>query len=351
MWNKTVLTVLLQWDYGQPSRGISLEKGYFFSTLQQLVERVEPLWYDEFLSDTDSLQELVIRRARELRPDLIIFIPYSEQFTCATLDSLKRDYRTFAWFSDDQWRFENYTSRYAPHYTYVSTTEPWCVDKYRNIGIEPILTQWAARPFSEAIGPLGEDENYEYDVSFVGSCNKYRKWFIRELLRQGIIVECFGAGWPNGRVSNQQMEQIFRKSRINLNISNSVSHDIRFIFNHPLNLLHYLRSPKRVESTKARNFEIPLAGGFQLTNYVPCLERYLTIGEEVALYSTPEECAGQIRYYLSESSERCRIASRGHERVMNEHTYRHRLEHILNVIWGAPNDSSPGKSPHARNRS
>ena len=117
----------------------------------------------------------------------------------------------------------------------------------------------------------------------------------------GIPVACFGAGWTNGRVDNESMELIFRASRINLNISNSVSHDLRFVLSGPRNFLHYLRSPKRVEQMKARNFEIPLAGGFQLTNYVPCLERYLTIGNEVTIYSTPEECAGQIRYFLAES--------------------------------------------------
>lgn len=334
LWDKKILAVFMEWDYGNRNRGDSIEKSCFLPSLRELASKVDVFWIDEYLGKIDELQERVIAAAKQVNPDLLFFIPYTDQFTPETLDSLKRDYSTFAWFSDDQWRFEGFTSRYAPHFTHVSTTEPWCVDKYRRIGIEPILTQWGARPFSEEIGPLGDSEEYLYDVSFVGSCNKYRKWFIRQLLRMGIPVECFGAGWPNGRVSNQQMEQIFRKSRINLNISNSVSHDIRFIFNHPLNLLHYLRSPKRVESTKARNFEIPLAGGFQLSNYVPCLERYLAVGDEIALYSTPEECAGQVRYFLAESGERCRIATRGHQRVMNEHTYRHRLEEILKEIWG-----------------
>lgn len=333
-WHKKVLAVLLQWDYGIAARGVSIEKACFYATLQQLVDVVEPLWYDDYLQNPDQLQELVVSRARELQPDLIFFVPYTDQFTTATLDALKRDHPTYAWFGDDQWRFDSYTSRYAPHFTRVSTTDPWSVVKYRQLGIEPILTQWAGQPFAAARGALMDEDGFAYDVSFLGAKTKFREWFVRRLADAGISVACFGAGWPNGRVGNDEMERIFRSSKINLNISNSVSHDIRFVFSGPRNLLHYLRSPKRVEQMKARNFEIPLAGGFQLTNYVPCLERYLAVGDEVAVYTTPEECAGQVRCYLAEGVLRRRIAARGHQRALAEHTYRNRLETILEQVWG-----------------
>lgn len=333
MWNKTVLAVLLQWDYGQPSRGVSIEKSCFFPALQQLVERVEPLWYDDYLTNTGPLQELVIRRARELQPDLMFFIPYSDQLNVETLDALKKISQTYCWFGDDQWRFDTFSARYAPHFTCVSTTDIWSVPKYRKLGIEPILTQWAGQPFSEERGVLPDTEEFAHDVSFVGARTKYRAWFVQRLAERGIHVACFGAGWPNGRVDNVAMERIFRTSRINLNISNSVSHDVRFVLSAPRNLLHYLRSPKRVEQMKARNFEIPLAGGFQLTNYVPGLERYLRIGEEVAIYSTPDDCFGQIQYYLDADREREMIARSGNSRTEHEHTYEHRLVRILSRIW------------------
>lgn len=340
MWNKSVLAVMLQWDYGQQSRGISIEKSSFYSTLRQLSARVEPLWYDEYLGNIAPLQELVVARARKMQPDLIFFIPYTEQFNLETLDTLKKISPTYCWFGDDQWRFDTFTARHAPHFTHVSTTDPWSVAKYRRLGIEPILTQWAGQPFSDERGALADERAFAYDVSFVGARTKFRAWFVQRLTGLGVPVACFGAGWPNGRVDNVAMERIFRTSRINLNISNSVSHDVRFVLSSPGNLLHYVRSPKRLEQMKARNFEIPLAGGFQLTNYVPCLERYLAIGDETALYATPEECAGQIGYYLAESDERRQIAARGHARVLNEHTYRHRLEKILEVIWGEADNPS-----------
>jgi spore maturation protein CgeB len=335
-WRKKVLAVLLQWDYGVVTRGDSIEKTSFCTSLENLVDEVVTFWYDDYLQNLPLLQELLVARARNLKPDLIFFVPFGDQISVQTLEVLKTDYETFSWFGDDQWRFDNYTSCYAPHFSHVSTTDPWSVPKYRSLGIEPLLTQWAGQPFVDDRGVFSDEKSYKENVSFLGAATKYRKWFVQRLSDLGISVTCYGHGWPNGRITNDEMENIFRTSRVNLNISNSVSNDIRFVLSSPKNLLHYLRSPKRVEQMKARNFEIPLAGGFQLTNYVPCLERYLKVGEEVAVYSTPEECAGQIRYYLAQTEERIAIAEAGHSRTLAEHTYQHRLNAILSAIWGAP---------------
>ncbi len=135
-------------------------------------------------------------------------------------------------------------------------------------------------------------------------------------------------------MSVERMNEIFNATRINLNLSNSVSRDIRFVLGGPRNFLRCLLSPKTAEQIKARNFEIPLAGGFQLSAYAPGLERYLKIGEETAVFTSPEDCARQINYYLADEPERAKIMRAGHERAGREHTYLHRLERILEKIWG-----------------
>lgn len=332
-YDKTVLAIFLEWDYGVKSRGESLEKASFLPALSALVRSVEVLWIDQLLHDPKKLREALLEAAQRIRPDLIVCIPLREEISPQTFAELRQNFTVYAWFGDDQWRFDEYTSRFAPCFTHVSTTDPWSVARYRRLGIEPILTQWAAQPFSSHVGPLQPGEEYRYDVSFVGGANRYRRWFIEQLKRRGIVVECFGAGWPNGRVSYQQIEQIFRKSRINLNISNSVNNDIRFIFGSPYNFLSYVRSEKRVEQMKARNFEINVAGGFQLTNYVAGLERYFHIGQQVAIYTTPEDCCKQIEYYLDDAAGREAIATDGYRYAVANHTYMNRFDTILKKIW------------------
>ena len=323
----------MQWDYCDRSRGPSAEKPCFYDNLSRLAAQVEPFWYDEYITDLPRLRRLLIEKAAAFNPDLIFFIPYTGQFDAGTLDRLKAGWRTCAWFGDDTWRFESYSAKMAPHFTHALTTDIFSVDKYRALGIEPIVTQWAAQPYSQPQGPLKEGEQYSFEVSFVGARNEVRGWFVDQLARAGIKVECFGAGWPAGKVSFEKMDEIFRKSKINLNLSNSVSRDIRFVFGGPRNLARYLISKKSSEQIKARNFEIPLAGGFQLTSYAAGIEKYFRIGEEAAVFTSPEECAGQIRYFLGNDAERRRVAAAGYERAVNEHTCLHRLRKILEAIW------------------
>lgn len=332
-WNKKILAVLMQWDYGDRSRGSSNDKAWFYDNFARLASEAEPFWYDNYLNDLPGLRKALIEKAENCNPDLIFFLPYTGQFDAKTLDFLRSKWPTCAWFGDDTWRFESYSSKLAPHFTHVCTTDMFSIGKYRKLGIDPIVTQWAAQPFPGLSGPLAEGEKYSYEVSFVGARNEVRAWFIGQLGKAGMEVECFGAGWPNGRVSFEQMGAIFRTSKINLNLSNSVSRDIRFILGGPRNFLRYLLSPKNAEQIKGRNFEIPLAGGFQLTNYVVGLERYLKIGEEIAVFSSPEECVRQIDYYLSDEPERARLMSAGSERAWKEHTYLRRLELVLEKIW------------------
>lgn len=324
----------MQWDYGQQSRGSSGEKLWFYEPLCSLAEKVDCFWYDQYLlqGNYSQLQIDLCNYAKSCQPDLIIFVPYKDQFSFETLDYLKTNYKTYAWFGDDQWRFDLYTKFYAPHFTYVSTTDLWSVYKYEKLGIQPIVSQWAARTYGSEVGPLSRNETYDYEISFVGGYSTYREWFISQLKQQGFSVECFGAGWTTDRVTFQDMEFIFRKSKINLNISNSANNDIRFVLSDNSIFEEWKQAPKKAEQIKARNFEIPLAGGFQLSNYVLGLERFWEIGTEIAVYTTPEECIQQIRYFLDNETERHNITLKSHKRALNEHTYSNRLDAILGAI-------------------
>jgi len=276
-----------QWDYGRPERGVSVDKSCFGAALSELVSNVETIWYDEYLGNLADLQSIIRKRAEEISPDLIFFIPqHKHEFEVETLKYLKERFPTMVWFGD-----------------------------------------------GEPVPPIEIRDELKHDVTFIGGANEVRRWFIRMLEKEGVRVECFGAGWGNGRVSYEEMYEIFRQSRINLNLSNSVSSDISYVFGGIRNFARWLKSAKRTEQIKARNFEISLAGGFQLTNYVPHLERYWDIGKEVAVYTSVYDCAKQIAYHLKHEVDRLEIAKRGYRRAVEEHTFKNRLNDIFHQIW------------------
>jgi len=297
-WDKKVLSVLMQWNYCDRRRGPAADKAVWHDNIAKLVSGAEVFYFDEYAGDLPLLRRKVLEKAEAFNPDLIFWMSFTDQFDAATLDEMKKRWATAVWFGDDTWRFDDYSSRLAPHITYPLTTDPFCVEKYRKLGVEPLLTQWAGHRFGPDRPPLPPGGDFKYQVSFVGSRDYSRDWFVWELGRRGIKVECFGGGWPNGRLSDEEMERVFNASRVNLNLSNSVPRDVRCVLRNPKNAL-----------------------------------RYLEIGRETALYTAPEDCAEHVRYYLANEQERYEVALAGYRRASREHTYLARLEGIFSRIW------------------
>jgi spore maturation protein CgeB len=317
------------YDYGKPERGLNnIGQLGFKKSIEDLGHEVIPFYYDEFLKKTDELQTEILKKADEVKPDLIFFILFQDQFYIETLKKLKDKYTTFNWFGDDSWRFDNFTSRYANHFTFCSTSDKFSIPKYHKIGQKNVMMgQWAVikTPSPENV----EEIDYEFDVSFIGGFNYARGWFLKMLESRGIKVQAFGNGWPNGAVSLERMNEIFLKSKINLNLSNSKCFDIRYVLSHPMRLAHTLKTKKNATQMKARHFEINYNGGFQLADFAAGLDDYLDIGKEVVCYKDVDEASTLIKYYLNNDEEREKIKLKGFERSVREHTYQARLKAIL----------------------
>jgi spore maturation protein CgeB len=327
-----IVYIDLKYDYGIKSRGLSPigEKG-FSQVFEKMGHSVACFYYDEYLQKLDLLQTELLKFVEQESPDVVYFSLYTNQFYPETLLKLKSKYKTIAWFGDDQFRFENFTCKYAPLFTYCVTTDPFAVPKYKKIGVQNvILSQWAALNID--VPAQRQEPKYNYDITFVGGAHSVRHWFIDEFSKAGLKVEPFGHRWPNGAVSLDKMIDIFQTSKINLNLSNSVNFDLRYLTHGWMNLPRALKSAKNVSQIKARNFEIPYYGGFQLTGYVPWLENYFVIGKEVACFTDVDEAILLAKFYLENDQIREDIKNASIERSRNMHTYLHRHEAVFSQI-------------------
>jgi Glycosyl transferases group 1 len=88
--------------------------------------------------------------------------------------------------------------------------------------------------------------------------------------------------------------------------------------------------------------------GFHLIRYVPGTEDLFEDGEHLAWFKGREDCLEKIDYYLGHPGERARIAQSGHDRVLAEHRYHHRVGDILEILAGEQDLSCP--DPLARDR-
>jgi hypothetical protein len=64
-----------------------------------------------------------------------------------------------------------------------------------------------------------------------------------------------------------------------------------------------------------RYLEVPVAGSLLIAPIVPSIERFFKPGEHFVSYSTPEDAAYKIAYYLEHHNEREIIANRGHSKA------------------------------------
>lgn len=81
-----------------------------------------------------------------------------------------------------------------------------------------------------------------------------------------------------------------------------------------------------------RPFEVMATSSFLLCNSVPMLHDLFEDGKHLVTFSSFDEAVDKARYYLNHEDEREKIAQAGHEEVMAKHTYRHRVEKILETI-------------------
>ena len=104
-----------------------------------------------------------------------------------------------------------------------------------------------------------------------------------------------------------EMPLVFKYSKINLNIT--------------------LRSIRN--GIPLRAMDIMGAGGFLLTNYQNDLSECFTIGEDLDIYTSPDDLLSKCEYYLSHEKERIEIAENGYQKVLNHYTYEKQLQKML----------------------
>ncbi|MBI1194468.1 MAG: glycosyltransferase [Gammaproteobacteria bacterium] len=324
-----ILCVFGEHNYGNPERGKSYEYSNFLPALRALGHEVVHFesWNKSEYSDFLALNQTLLQRVGEEAPDVILFVIFSYEIWVDTLCAIRRisQARLVNWSTDDSWRFDQLSRLIAPYFDLYVTTYESAVRKAESLGYANFhLSQWAA-PGDTLSDPVPA-RDCEYTVSFIGTAYGDRERLIDRLVKDGVSVECFGYGWPNGAVSFTRMREIIRDSVISLN------------FTDPGSKGWFGRSGEK--QIKARLFEVPGLGGFVLTERAPGLEKYFVPDREVAVFEGPDGLSSAVRRILDDVDWRDRLALAGHERVAREHTYESRFADILDTPARRPGERS-----------
>jgi len=140
------------------------------------------------------------------------------------------------------------------------------------------------------------------DVLFVGTAMDHRVKFLENLvMKRGLPIDLHGGRWHRSRIPRERLSPAIygadyaaaiRDHKISLGFVSSSNHD---------------------EYTM-RSLEIPAAGGFLLAERTPFHQKLFREGVEAEFFSSVDECAEKIHYYLGHDEERKRIAENGSRR-------------------------------------
>ncbi|MCK4785563.1 MAG: glycosyltransferase, partial [Desulfobacteraceae bacterium] len=156
----------------------------------------------------------------------------------------------------------------ANAFTLCWTSTEDAVEKYNAAGAKAIYLPAGANP--EVFKPY--DLPRDIDVSFIGQKYGQRPPIIEELRKRGIDVKAFGRGWEKGEISAEEMVKIYSRSKITLGFAG-------------------VGDSEEIFCLKGRDFEVPMSGGFYLTQYHSELERWFELGKEIVCYRDIDDMA------------------------------------------------------------
>ncbi|HAR62915.1 MAG: hypothetical protein DKM50_00770 [Candidatus Margulisiibacteriota bacterium] len=107
----------------------------------------------------------------------------------------------------------------------------------------------------------------------------------------------------------QECAYIYYNSKINLNI------------NHIQN----------IDSVTQRTFDIPVAGGFQIVEYAPCIEE-LFHKQDIVSFKTLDDLWHKTLFYLKHETLRSDIVQRSAAHILQHHTFDNRVQKLLRII-------------------
>ena len=269
-------------------------------SLQAMKQPITPQNIDT--SFTADLAEILRQTPSGDHPDLFLFIESTGGFSLHNMQELTCPKACY--LIDSHLHLDNHRE-IARHYDYVFIAQRAYVEELRRINPR---TFWLPLGCDPDVHGKNSDRKL-HEVGFVGGVSPgTRRAALLSQLRAHISLHFERCFWDD-------MARVYSESQVVFN--EAVNHDLNMRF-----------------------FEAMASGSLLLSDMAQGSgqDELFTAGEEYALYRDGS-LVETARFYLENERIREKIARRGRQLVLNAHTYRHRVDDLLEVVLGGKPDT------------
>ncbi len=197
-------------------------------------------------------------------------------------------------------------------------------DALRALGAREVFTlYYGADP--DVFGPV-DVPGQDIDVMFYGHGREYRQPWIEAMITapsrampearfavRGTKLGDLGRAETLPYLSFSKLREYACRSKINLCITR-------------------LAHASVYASSSSRPFELSAMGCCIVANPYAGIEEWFEPGKELVVVNSAEEAADRYRWLLAHESERLAMGRAARERVLKEHTFRHRARRLVEIV-------------------
>jgi glycosyltransferase involved in cell wall biosynthesis len=221
-------------------------------------------------------------------------------------------------------KFNYYEDSNLSEYDAFFTNSKGCIPDLEAMGARNVHPLYYAVD-SSLVAPI--EVKKDIDISFFGYGSEFREEWIEKLItipsRQMPNVKFvvagggFGVNLGNakmiGDLSYSQWRQFCCRSKISLNITRWSHANV-------------------YASSTSRPFELAAFGSCIVSQPYNGIGEWFEVGKEMLVVNSAEEAIGTYKRLLKNNKERAEMGRRARERVLKEHTFKHRAAEFMKVI-------------------
>lgn len=286
------------------------------------VENLQKQWAKEHNSNKTGI-DLLIEQIKFYKPN-ILFLQHTSAFenNIDIIDNLRRDIKGLKIIVAFRCApLTKASNDVLSKVDLVLTCSPHTLQMYRDMNFKTDLLFHA---FDERILNKIKHKEKINKITFAGGLyeetgyHSSRANLLKDLIKNDIAIDIFSTH------NDHELSKYLKSPKYGFEYFNTIS-------KYTININAHIDMAENY-AANMRMFEVAGVGSCLLTDYKKNLASFFDIDNEVITYSNRDEAIEKSNWLLNNPKQAKEIALKGQQRVLNQHTYKHRAEQLDQIF-------------------